>query len=71
MKLFIQLLILKLMFVKNRHAFIGVDKCPVCNEPVVDQFTRVVGFFTPASCYQKIRKHEFNERKWYKEGLNS
>lgn len=62
---------IKINVCKNRHAFIGVDKCPVCNEPVVDQFTRVVGFFTPASCYQKIRKHEFNERKWYKEGLNS
>lgn len=49
----------------NKHAFIGTSSCPRCGEPVSDTFTRVVGFYTPTSAYQKIRKQEFSERKWY------
>lgn len=49
----------------NRHAFIGVKECPICGEPIADTFTRVVGFYTPVSSYQKIRKREFDNRKWY------
>lgn len=50
---------------KNKHAFIGTNNCPRCGEPVNDTFTRVVGFYTPTSAYQKIRKREFKERQWY------
>jgi len=49
----------------HKHAFIGTATCPRCGEPVNDTFTRVVGFYTPTSAYQKIRKQEFSERKWY------
>lgn len=49
----------------HKHAFIGTANCPRCGEPVSDTFTRVVGFYTPTSAYQKIRKKEFSERKWY------
>lgn len=49
----------------HKHAFIGTTNCPRCGEPVSDTFTRVVGFYTPTSAYQRIRKQEFLERKWY------
>lgn len=50
---------------KHKHASIGTSVCPECGEPIVDTFTRVVGFYTPVSGYQKIRHKEFDERKWY------
>lgn len=49
----------------NKHASIGTNNCPVCGNPIIDQYARVVGFYTPVSSYQNIRKREFNERKWY------
>lgn len=55
----------KISVCKHKHAFIGTKECPICGEPVADTFTRVVGFYTPTSSYQKIRKREFSERKWY------
>ena len=55
----------KISTCKNKHAFIGTKECPICGEPVADTYTRVVGFYTPVSSFQKIRKHEFTERKWY------
>ena len=58
---------------EDKHAFIGTNTCPICGKPVADTYTRVVGFYTPTSAYQKIRKKEFNGRKWYnvleKEGM--
>lgn len=50
---------------EDRHAFIGVKECPICGKPVAEKFSRVVGFYTPVSSYQKIRKQEFDKRKWY------
>ena len=50
---------------EDKHAFIGVNTCPICGKPVVDKYSRVVGFYTPVSSYQKIRKREFDARKWY------
>ena len=55
----------KINVCKHKHAFIGTNECPICGEPVADQYARVVGFYTPTSAYQKIRKKEFNARKWY------
>ena len=55
----------KISVCKNKHAFIGTKECPICGEPIADTYTRVVGFYTPTSTYQKIRKREFSERKWY------
>lgn len=49
----------------DRHAFIGVNECPICGKPAAEKFSRVVGFYTPVSSYQKIRKREFDNRKWY------
>mgnify|MGYP002623366644 CR=1 FL=1 len=50
---------------KHKHAFIGTRTCPVCGEPIADTWSRVVGFWTPTSSYQKIRKQEWSNRKWY------
>ena len=50
---------------EDRHSSIGVNVCPICGKPIVDTFSRVVGFYTPVSSYQKIRKREWNNRRWY------
>lgn len=54
----------KISVCKHRHAFISEPRCPVCGEPVSDTYARVVGFYTPTSSYQKIRKREFDRRRW-------
>ena len=54
----------KISVCKSRHAFISEKKCPICGEPIADTYARVVGFYTPTSSYQKIRKKEFDKRKW-------
>ena len=56
---------MKISTCKNRHGFVGVDKCPVCGEPVADTFTRVVGFYTPVSAYSTERSMEYANRYWY------
>lgn len=55
----------KISVCEDKHAFIGSTTCPKCGKPVADTYARVVGFYTPVSSYQKIRKQEFNKRKWY------
>lgn len=55
----------KINVCEDKHASIGTSVCPICGKPIVDTYTRVVGFYTPTSAYQKIRKREFNSRKWY------
>lgn len=55
----------KINVCKHQHSFIGTETCPQCGEPVADKFARVVGFYTPVSSYSKIRRQEFDKRKWY------
>lgn len=55
----------KISVCEDKHAFIGTKTCPKCGKPINDQYARVVGFYTPVSSYQKIRKYEFNKRRWY------
>lgn len=55
----------KISVCEHKHAFIGTPACPQCGEPIADTYARVVGFYTPVSNYQKIRKQEFNKRRWY------
>lgn len=55
----------KISVCEDKHAFIGTNTCPICGKPKADTYARVVGFYTPVSNYQKIRKQEFNKRKWY------
>lgn len=55
----------KISVCEDKHAFIGTKVCPRCGKPIADTYCRVVGFYTPVSSYQRIRKKEFNNRKWY------
>ena len=55
----------KINVCEKKHAFIGTNTCPRCGLPVSDKFSRIVGFYTPVSSYQNIRKKEFSMRKWY------
>ena len=55
----------KISVCEDKHAFIGMNTCPKCGKPIADTYARVVGFYTPTSSYQKIRKKEFNKRRWY------
>jgi len=52
---------------ENNHYIIGkVEKCPICNAKIKDWLTRVVGFFTKVSTWQKDRRDwEFNKRIWF------
>ena len=54
----------KISVCKNKHAFIGVKECPECGNPIADMYARVVGYYSPISNYQKIRRREFDKRKW-------
>ena len=54
----------KISVCKNKHAFISEKICPQCGEPIADTYSRVVGFDVPVSSYQRVRKQEFNQRKW-------
>lgn len=54
----------KISTCKNKHAFISEKICPQCGEPIADTYARVVGFYVPVSSYQKIRKKEFDKRRW-------
>lgn len=54
----------KISVCKHKHAFISEKRCPICGEPIADTYARVVGFYTPTSSYQKIRKKEFDRRRW-------
>lgn len=54
----------KINVCESRHAFISEKRCPVCGKPIADTYARVVGFYTPTSSYQNIRKREFDRRKW-------
>ena len=48
---------------KDNHAFYG-DICPECGNPVENEYTRIVGFYTPIKTWSKERKHEYKMRKW-------
>lgn len=51
----------------NRHYTIGKNKkCPICGEPIVETWARVVGFITPKSAYNPVRRDfEFDRRVFY------
>lgn len=55
----------KISVCEDKHAFIGTKTCKKCGKPVADTYARVVGFYTPVSSYQKIRRFEFDKRKWF------
>ena len=54
----------KISVCEDKHAFISEQRCPVCGKPIADTYARVVGFYTPVSSYQRVRKREFDRRRW-------
>ncbi len=54
----------KISVCENKHAFISETVCPQCGKPIADTYARVVGFYVPVSSYQKIRRQEFDKRRW-------
>ena len=50
---------------EHNHGFYG-DVCPICGEPKVTTYQRIVGFLTPVRTYSKERKEEFYKRDWMK-----
>lgn len=55
---------LRISACKHNHGFYG-DVCPVCGEPKVTTYQRIVGFLTPERTYSKERKEEFRMRDWF------
>ena len=53
----------KIQTCKYNHAFYGT-KCPICGGEVVNEYTRIVGFYTPIKSWSKERKAEFKLRQW-------
>lgn len=53
---------------KNSHVSIaGPSKvCPMCSAPIVEEYTRVVGYFTPVSAWNKGRREEHKKRVFKK-----
>lgn len=50
---------------EDGHSFIGTTKCPMCGKGIKDKYRRVVGFYTPVSSWQTVRRREGDMRKWY------
>jgi len=51
---------------EENHVFFGNNEvCPQCGKKIKERFTRVVGFFTPVSSWNKVRRTwEFPKRKF-------
>ena len=51
----------------KQHYTIGKNKkCPICGEPIVETWCRVVGFITPKSAFNPVRRdYEFDKRVFY------
>lgn len=55
---------LKISACKNNHGFYG-EVCPICGNPKVTTYQRIVGFLTPERTYSKERKAELSMRDWF------
>jgi ribonucleoside-triphosphate reductase (formate) len=49
---------------ENDHVTISgqVDTCPICTAPIKEQYTRVIGYLTPVSAWNKGRRVEHKTR---------
>lgn len=54
------------------HNAAGIhQQCPICNTPIEDWMTRVVGYFVPVSKWNPTRRDtDFKNRLWYGEDIN-
>jgi ribonucleoside-triphosphate reductase len=52
---------------KEGHNSMGIyQECPTCHSKKVDWITRIVGYFTPVSSWNKNKVLEFKNRRWSK-----
>ncbi len=53
---------------ENKHITVGnKNSCPVCGAPIIDNFTRVVGFLTNSKNWSQTRREQdYPNRQWYK-----
>lgn len=49
---------------ENDHVTISgqVEACPICTAPIKEQYTRVIGYLTPVSAWNKGRRKEHKKR---------
>lgn len=54
---------------EDGHMSVGnSDVCQICGKPIVNKYTRVVGFLTCTSNWHKVRREEdFPNRQFYSE----
>lgn len=54
---------------ENKHTTISgqVSVCPICSGKIIEQYTRVVGYLTPVSSWNKGRRKEHSKRIFKKE----
>lgn len=54
----------------KHHYSIGQrEECPVCHGPIVNQYTRVVGYLSKVSAWNKVRRtQDYPNRYFYKNG---
>jgi ribonucleoside-triphosphate reductase (formate) len=52
------------------HISVGMsDECPVCGKEIAKRYSRVVGFITPVSSWNSVRRdYEFKNRYFYRNG---
>jgi ribonucleoside-triphosphate reductase len=53
----------KIQTCEHNHAFYG-KVGPIWGGPVVTEYTRIVGFYTPIKTWSKARKAEYKLREW-------
>ena len=53
----------KIQACAHNHAFFG-KVCPICGGPVVTEYTRIVGFYTPIKTWSAPRQEEYIMREW-------
>jgi ribonucleoside-triphosphate reductase len=59
--------IVKMNICANEHTYVEEsDICSICGAEKVDESVKIVGYLTRKSSYQKERKQEMEERKFYK-----
>ena len=53
---------------KNDHTTVSgpVKNCPICGDSIIEQYTRVIGYLTPVSAWNKGRQAEHKKRVFKK-----
>jgi anaerobic ribonucleoside-triphosphate reductase len=49
---------------KNHHVTVAgpIQSCPICSEAILEHYTRIIGYFTPVSSWNRGRQEEHKNR---------